>query len=61
MSVHHREDSIKALRREETQKQHKEEDRDSMLLELEYNMMLLQNGLLEGVAGYDLSANKKGN
>lgn len=57
MSVQHREDSIKALREEEAQKQRREEDRDSMLLELEYNMMLLQNGLLEGVAGYDLSAN----
>lgn len=61
MSVQHREDSITALREEEAQKQRKEEDRDSMLLELEYNMMLLQNGLLEGVTGYDLSANKKGN
>lgn len=61
MSIQHREDSIKALREEEAQKQRREEDRDSMLLDLEYNMMLLQNGLLEGVAGYDLSANKKGN
>lgn len=51
MSVQHKEDSIKELRDAEQANQElqvSEAERDAILLELDYKLMLLEKGIAEG-------------